>query len=199
MKRTVLLLVALFTMAMAADNQDLAAGSAIENFSLPDINGNVQTLNRLKGQKGALVIFLSTQCPMVKAYKDRINQIATDAHAKGINFIGINSNSTETVNWIKSNASGFGYRFPILIDKGNVLADTLDVHAAPEVILVNGDNLLLYRGAIDNDRAGTKISASYLTAAIDASVTGKEITKSSIAPSGCSINRVGDSGQGPKN
>src|SRR5882672_3031279 len=127
MKRAVLLLMGLFVLAMAVDTQDLAVGSAIENFSLPDLNGNVQTLNRLKGQKGAVVIFLSAQCPMVKAYKDRINQIATDAGGKGINFIGINSNSNESLSWLKSNASGFGYRFPILIDKGNKLADTLDV------------------------------------------------------------------------
>ncbi len=191
MKRTVFLLMAIFALAIAANAQGLVVGSMIENFSLPDLNGNVQTLNRLKGQKGAVVIFLSAGCPMVKVYKDRINQIAAEAQAKGINFIGINSNSTEKLNWVKTNATGFGYRFPILIDRGAVLARALNVEATPEVYLIDGQNQLLYHGAIDNDRAGTHITASYLTAAIDASLIGRQLVKVSVAPFGCSVKRVG--------
>ena len=182
---------AIFALAIAANAQGLVVGSMIENFSLPDLNGNVQTLNRLKGQKGAVVIFLSAGCPMVKVYKDRINQIAAEAQAKGINFIGINSNSTEKLNWVKTNATGFGYRFPILIDRGAVLARALNVEATPEVYLIDGQNQLLYHGAIDNDRAGTHITASYLTAAIDASLIGRQLVKVSVAPFGCSVKRVG--------
>lgn len=92
MKKTILLLTALFALAMAANGQGLGVGSAMDNFSLPDVNGNLQTLGRLKGQKGTVVIFLSAGCPVVKAYKDRINQIAAEAQGKGINFIRINSN-----------------------------------------------------------------------------------------------------------
>ena len=103
---------------------DFPVGSTVENFSLPDTNGKMQSLNELKGKNGAVVIFLSAQCPVVKGYNERINQLAADYEAKGITFIGINSNSTESLDWVKSHAAE-NYKFPVLIDKGNVLAEQI--------------------------------------------------------------------------
>ena len=93
---------------------EISIGGTVGNFSLPDTNGKNQTLNDLKGEKGTVVVFLSAQCPVVKAYNERINQIAADYKAKGINFIGINSNSTETEAQIKSHTEET-YKFSVLI------------------------------------------------------------------------------------
>jgi peroxiredoxin len=190
MKRAVFLFTTLFALAVVASAQGLPVGSAMENFSLPDLNGNTQTLGGLRGQKGAVVIFLSADCPAVKAYKDRINQIAAEARTKGINFIGINSNSTDSPNGLRSNASQFGYRFPILIDQANRLADRLDARTAPEVYFVSRENVLLYRGAIDNERTGRNVTENYLTAAFEASLAGRPVAKTSVAPFGCTIRRA---------
>src|SRR5215216_422202 len=76
------------------------------------------------GDSGAILLFVSAQCPTVKQYNERISQFAADFEAKGINVIGINSNSTESLEWIKSHAAE-NYKFPVLIDKGNVIADKL--------------------------------------------------------------------------
>src|SRR5436189_2520486 len=75
---------------------EFAVGSTVENFSLPDTNGKTQSLNDLKGKNGSVVVFLSAQCPVVKGYNERINQLAAEYAVKGITFIGINSNSTES-------------------------------------------------------------------------------------------------------
>src|SRR5262245_29140686 len=77
---------------MTQANGGIEIGSTAENFSLPDTDGKMQTLNGLRGKKGTVVVWLSAQCPVVKGYKDRINEIATEAQARGINFVGINSN-----------------------------------------------------------------------------------------------------------
>ena len=105
MKRTILFSTILLALSIAANAQGLAIGSEMANFELRDLNGKMQTLGHLKGRKGTVVIFLSAGCPVVKAYKDRINQIAAEAEGKEINFIGINSNSTESLSWVKSNAT----------------------------------------------------------------------------------------------
>ena len=182
----------LFTLAVAANAQGLAVGSGVADFSLPDLNGNVQALSRLKGRNGTVVIFLSAQCPVVKAYKDRINQIAVEAQAKGINFVGINANANESPASLRSNAAAFGYRFPVLIDRGNQLADKLDARTAPEVYFLNADNVLLYHGAIDNDYTGRRITESYLSDALDASIAGQPIATTSAPPFGCTIRRGGN-------
>lgn len=176
-----------------ADNaQTPTVGSKLENFSLSDINGKTQTLDDLKGKNGAVVIFLSAQCPVVRRYHERINQLASDYAARGINFIGVNSNSSESLDWVKSNATEYGFKFPVLIDKNNVLADKLGATVTPEAFYVDAQNTLLYHGAIDNDRSGRNVTEGYLKTAFDDSLAGKKVSKSSANAFGCSIKRVGE-------
>lgn len=171
---------------------DFPIGTTLDNFTLPDTNGKIHSLTDIKGKNGAVIIFLSAQCPVVKGYNARINQIAADYEAKGIKFIGINSNSTESLDWVKSNAVEVGYKFPVLIDKGNVLADKLGATVTPEAYYFDGKNVLLYHGAVDNDRSGKGITDNYLRAAFDSSLGGKPIAKTRINAFGCSIKRAGE-------
>ena len=170
----------------------LEIGATVESFSLPDVDGKAHTLDGLKGKNGTVVVWLSAQCPVVKAYKDRINGIAADYQAKGINFVGINSNATEDAAWVKSNIAEFGYKFPVLIDKGNVLADKWGATVTPEVYYLDKKNVLLYHGAIDNDRSGTNVTDPFLKAAFDSSLNGKPIAKTRANAFGCSIKKVGE-------
>jgi len=169
----------------------LEIGAAVDNFSLPDTEGKTLSLNDLKGKNGTVVVWLSAQCPVVKGYKDRINEIAAAYQAKGINFVGINSNSTEDLAWVKSNITEFGYKFPMLIDKGNVLADKWGATVTPEVYYFDAKNVLLYHGAIDNDRSGKNIQEQYLKTAFDATLAGKKVEKTRANAFGCSIKRAG--------
>jgi peroxiredoxin len=165
-------------------------GATVESFSLPDTDGATKSLNDLKGKKGTVVVWLSAQCPVVKQYKDRINEIAAEYNAKGIAFVGINSNSTEDLNWVKSNKTEFGYNFPVLIDKDNVLADKWGATVTPEVYYLDAKNVLLYHGAIDNDKAGKNITEPYLKTAFDAALSGKAIEKTRANAFGCTIKRA---------
>ena len=198
MRRSIVGLLALFaimayvTLPPVASADALAIGTVVENFSLPDVDGKAQTLDALKGKNGTVVVWLSAQCPVVRGYKDRINEIASEYQAKGINFVGINSNSTESLDWVKSNIAEFGYKFPVLIDKGNVLADKWGATVTPEVFYFDAKNKLLYHGAIDNDRSGDNVTDPFLKAAFDASLGGKAIAKTRANAFGCSIKRVGE-------
>jgi len=169
--------------------QKFEVGKTLENFKLTDTNGKEQSFDSLKGEKGAVLVFLSAQCPVVRGYNERINQIAADYAAKGINFIGINSNATESLQWVKANALEIGYKFPVLIDTGAVLADKLGADVTPEVFYFDAKNVLLYHGAIDNDRSGKNVTEGYLKTAFDASLGGKKIEKTSANAFGCSIKR----------
>ena len=195
MKRKNILLAAIlaaFVFVLSPDvngQKTLAIGSIMEDFKLTDTTGKEQSFNSLKGEKGTVLVFLSAQCPVVKGYNERINQIAADYASKGINFIGINSNATESLEWVKSNASEVGYKFPVLIDTGAVLADKLGASVTPEVYYFDPKNVLLYHGAIDNSRKGDNITDNYLRIAFDASLSGKKIEKTRINAFGCSIKK----------
>ena len=190
MKRAVFLFTLVFALAVAASAQGIEVGATMDNFSMPDLDAKIRTLNELKGKNGSVVIFLSAQCPVVKGYNERIVQIANDYAAKGINFIGINSNATEDLNWVKTDAAAVGYKFPVLIDKGNVFADKLGATVTPEVYYLDAKNVLLYHGAIDNDRSGKAITDPYLKTAFDSSLSGKKIDRTKANAFGCTIKRA---------
>ncbi len=196
MKRKGILLVALlavvtFFMSASPINADgvLAIGSKIDNFTMSDPNGKQQSYEDLKGKNGTLVIFLSAQCPVVKMYNKRINDVADAYKAKGISFIGVYSNYTESNERVKEHSKAT-YKFPVMIDKNNVFADQLGATRTPEVYYFNAKDVLDYHGAIDNDRSGSNITKPFLKTAFDQTLGGKEIVQKDTKAFGCSIKRV---------
>ncbi|MDQ3064348.1 MAG: redoxin domain-containing protein [Acidobacteriota bacterium] len=195
MKRMSFLITAIFAVAAfisfnnVSAKDGLAVGSTLENFKLTDTSGAEKSFNDLKGKNGAVLIFLSVQCPVVKGYDARIVKLAEDYAAKGVNVIGINSNSTEVADKVKTHASE-NYKFPVLIDKGNVLADKLSANVTPETFYFNAKNVLVYHGAIDNSRNGENITDNFLRDALDTSLSGKTLAKTSANAFGCTIKRV---------
>lgn len=188
MKRSLSLIGILLVLVVGAYGQGLAIGSAMEDFSLADTSGKTHSLNSLKGKNGAVVIFLSAQCPVVRMYNERINQLAADYKAKGINFIGINSNVSESPDAVKGHAE-LNYKFPMLLDKGSVLANKLGATVTPEAYYIDAKNVLLYHGAIDNDRGGRNITDTYLKTAFDSALAGKKIERTSASAFGCTIKK----------
>ena len=189
MKRAIFLFTIVFAFAVMASAQGVSVGGTVENFSLTDTNGKAQSLNEMKGAKGAVLIFVSSQCPVVRGYNERMNQIASDYKAKGVTVIGINSNATETLEAIKAHAEE-NYKFPVLIDKGNVIADKLGANVTPEAFYLDANNVLLYHGAIDNDKSGRNITVQYLRTAFDSVLAGKKVERTSANAIGCGIKRV---------
>jgi peroxiredoxin len=169
---------------------EFPVGTKLENFTLTDLSGAEQSLDKLAGENGAVLVFVSAQCPVVKSYNERINQVAGDLKAKGINLIGINSNAPESLDWVRSHASEVGYQFPVLIDKGNVLADKLGATVTPEFYYFDKQNVLLYHGALDNDRSGSNVTINYLRDAFDSALSKQPIKTAKTNAIGCSIKRA---------
>lgn len=171
------------------ETKSLAIGAKAENFSLPDTDGKQRSFNSLKGKKGTVIIFVSARCPVSDAYAERMSKLAADYKSKDINVIGINSNSPEPSDEIKKYNSE-KLSFPVLIDKNNVVADKFGATVTPETYFFNAGGKLVYHGRIDNDKAGTSITASDLRDSLEATLSGKAIAKSEAPAFGCSIKRA---------
>ncbi len=190
-------LVALFALAVAnprSINPDLPApaaiGSIIEDFTLPDADGKAHTLSSLEGKNGTVLTFVATKCPVSNAYNERMEQLAQDYKAKGINVVGINSNAAELADEVKTHAATNKLSFPILKDTGNKIADQLGATVTPEVFFLDAGNKLMYRGRIDNARDKAQVNSNDLRDALDASLAGKPIAKSVAVAFGCTIKRA---------
>jgi peroxiredoxin len=167
-----------------------AIGATVEDFTLPDADGKERSLNSLKGKSGTVVIFVATKCPVSNAYNERMEKLAQDYKARGINVIGINSNIAETAEAVKAHASSNNLTFPILKDAGNKIADRLGATVTPEVYFLDASNKLLYRGRIDNAKDASQVNSSELRDAIEAALAGKPVAKTTATAFGCTIKRA---------
>lgn len=195
-----LLVASLVVIALAAvagsgrTNADVPApptiGTVIDDFKLPDADGKEHSLKSLAGSKGAVVIFIATKCPVSNAYNDRMQKLAQDFKAKGINVIGINSNNTEPAAEVKSHATEKGLTFTILKDEANKIADRLGATRTPEAYVLDANMKLVYHGRIDNSQKVEGITSEDLRDALNEMLAGKAITKTGGAAFGCTIKRV---------
>ena len=167
-----------------------AIGAMIDDFKLPDADGAQHTLNSLKGKNGAVIIFIATRCPVSNGYNERMEKLAQDYQAKGINVIGINSNSTEPASEVKAHATEKHLTFAILKDDGNKIADRLGANHTPEAYVIDASGKLVYHGRIDNTLNTANITSNDLREALDSLLAGKPIQKTTSVAFGCSIKRV---------
>src|SRR5947209_14206407 len=168
----------------------VAIGATIEDFTLPDADGQTHTLASLKGKSGTVLIFIATRYPVSNGYNERMKKLAEDYAAHGVSVIGINANSTEPAAEVKSHAAEKHLTFAILKDNGNRVADRLGAQHTPEAFLLDASNKLVYHGRIDNPLNPANVTANDLRDAIDSILACKPVAKSEAKAFGCSIKRA---------
>ncbi|MEP6921404.1 MAG: thioredoxin family protein [bacterium] len=167
-----------------------AIGATIDDFTLPDADGKSRSLASLKGKNGSVMIFMATQCPVSNAYNERMEKLAQDYQTRGITVIGINSNFSEGAADVKAHAATHKLTFTILKDEGNKVADRLGATRTPEAYFLDANNKLVYHGRIDNAKDMSQVSSSELREALDATLAGKPVAKTTANAFGCSIKRA---------
>ena len=168
----------------------LAIGDAAPDFTLPDADGKEHSLASLKGKAGTVLIFVATKCPVSNAYNERMQKLAEEYRAKGVNVVGINSNSTEPAAEVKAHAAEKGLAFTILKDDGNRVADRFSAQYTPESFLLDASGRLVYHGRIDNSKNADGVTSNDLRDAIEATLAGKAVANPEVKGFGCSIKRA---------
>jgi len=195
-KNFALALSLVFSLAVVAtaninvNSEPVAVGSTVADFKLPDAAGKEHSLASLKGSKGTVLIFVSTNCPVSNAYNERMEKLAQDFKARGIHVVGINSNVTESSDMIKAHAAERKLSFPILKDKASMIADRLGAQRTPEVFFLDANNKLVYHGSIDNAQNAQMVNASYLRTAAEEVLAGKPVSQTQAKAFGCTIKRA---------
>ena len=192
------LIFALLAIALIANARTIDAdvpappviGATIVDFTLPDTGGAAHSLSSLKGKNGTVLIFIAVQCPVSNGYNERMEKLAQDYKARGVNVVGINANSTESAADVKDHAAKNNLTFPILKDNGNKIADALGATRTPEAYFLDAGNKLLYHGRIDNSRDISQVNSSELRDALEATLAGKPVAKTTANAFGCSIKRA---------
>lgn len=163
------------------------------DFKLKDQDGKPVSLDDFSKYEAVVITFLGTECPLVKLYASRLQDLADKYESKNVKFLAINSNQQDSIAEIKSFARRHAIKYPVLKDPGNKVADAFDAKRTPEVFVLNKARKICYRGAIDDQYTygvqQKKAKNHFLVDAIDALLTGEKIDVAKTDPPGCIIGR----------
>ena len=139
-----------------------------------------------------LFVLLSPECPLCKNYSKVLNKIHEE-FGKDLNIYGIVPGKAYSVKEVNRYATEYKIEFPIYIDKLKQLTTYLNGTVTPEVILLNKEGELVYRGAIDDwvtelGKNRLVVSNEYLKTAITQYLANLPVSVKSIEPKGCLIN-----------
>ncbi len=170
--------------------------TSISSFTLPDANGKSVTPLGVDGQKGLIVIFIGTQCPINNGYMPRLAEIYQEYKDKGIGFVAINSNQQDSADDVAAHAKTHLIPFPVLKDEKNSVANRFEAKRTPEAFLLDAKGKVLYRGRID-DQIGIGFKRPTptrrdLNEAINEFLAGKPVSVPSTEVVGCLISRLNE-------
>jgi peroxiredoxin len=179
--------------AVPAAAAGLKIGAAAPDFTLPSVlDGKPVALpDLLVKSRGVAVIFIATKCPVSNAYNERMAALGKEYAAKGVAFVGINSNKTEPAPEVAAHATKHGFPFAVLKDEGNKVADAYGATKTPEVFLLDASGKLIYHGRIDESQDDAKnVRSPDLRNALGAFLSGRPVPVAETKAFGCTIKRV---------
>ena len=123
------------------------------DFKLKSTNGDLLTLNDVKGDNGTLIMFICNHCPYVKAIIKELSDDCAKLKEDGINSVAIMSNDTknypeDSFENMKKFADRHNFSFPYLIDETQEIAKKYDAVCTPDFFGYNKNLELNYRGRI---------------------------------------------------
>ncbi len=180
---SILVIVELPTLA----TQAIEVGSKIGDFQLTQVLGGDLSLQSHLG-KVVVLIFWSFKCPVSLAYADRMEGLQKKYREQGVVVYAVCSGAGETPAEIRANLTNLGISIPVLLDSEGRLAEKLGATHTPAVYILDGNGVLRYRGAIDNNKKpGESGRVAYADDAIDSILKGRRVVTPETKPFGCAI------------
>jgi peroxiredoxin len=170
----------------------LSPGDRAPEFSLPlaSGSGSVSLGAERKAHAATVVMFIATRCPVSNAYNERMEALEKDYGAKGVRFVGVNSNFNEPASEIAAHAKEHGFTFPIVKDERSRTADAYGAEHTPEIFVVDREGVVRYHGRIDENRDDpSAVRSPDLRNALDALIAGRPVPIAATKAFGCSIKR----------
>ena len=169
-------------------------GAPALDFALRGVDGQIWTLEKCRGEKGLLVMFICNHCPYVKAVRERIVRDTRELLDYGIKSVAIMSNDPalyeeDSFENMKRVAEEYDFPFPYILDETQEVAKVYGAVCTPDFFGYNANLELQYRGRLDasrKDTAPADARRDLFEAMVQVATSGQG-PKEQIPSMGCSI------------
>ena len=183
--------------AASEDSPELSAariGSVIPDLRFTDIRGLTRSLSEFGERKAMVLTFSTTTCPLVKRSFPKLVELESRYRTAGVQFAAVNVGANDTLRDMAAQAIDFEVPFPFVKDYDLTCARALGITRSPEVVILDADRTLRYRGRIDDQIrvGGTKPLASRndLEEALKQVLAGQPVTAAETPVDGCLISEL---------
>lgn len=171
----------------------LPLGEQAPDFALPATDGKTYRLADFQDAPALVVFFTCNHCPFVLGSDEVTRQTAEKFAARGVRFVGINSNSEQTVP-----GDAFPHmvermqeqRFPWLYlrDATQEVARAYGALRTPHFFVFDRDRKLIYTGrGVDSPRETAKMTVNDLDQALTEHLADLPIRVPLTNPIGCNV------------
>lgn len=175
--------------ARAGENPRI--GDRIEKLKFTDIRSLPRTLDDFGKKKVFVLVFTNTSCPVAQRYLPALQAMENEYRSKDVQFVALNAAEEDTLIEAATQAVKYEIAFPVGKDFEGVCARALGVRRTPEVVVLDAERRIRYRGRIDDRyrlRGSRKGATSHeLTDAIEAVLAGRKVATPETEVDGCLI------------
>lgn len=166
-------------------------GDRIDQLRFTDIRYLTRSMADLGEKQAFVFVFTNTTCPIVAKYWPKLKQLDAEFRDRGVQLVSINAGPDEEIQAIAQQGIDFGIEFPLVKDADGQCVERLGVERTPEVVVLDAERRLRYRGRIDDQiRLGGSrpdVTRDDLRSAIEAVLDGREIAEPETPVDGCRI------------
>jgi thiol-disulfide isomerase/thioredoxin len=185
------LILVLLSTAPGRTEDAVKVGDRIGKLKFTDIRYLPRTLDDFGATKAFVLVFTNTSCPLAQRYLPVLQALSKDYPAKDVQFLAVNAAEEDSVVSMATQAVQHDVEFPFVKDIGGVSARALGVRRTPEVVVLDGERRLRYRGRIDDQHrlggARKDPTRHDLKEALDAVLAGREVAVTETEVDGCPI------------
>jgi thiol-disulfide isomerase/thioredoxin len=186
-------LVALLLIGVSASPAPAASeiGEKVADFAFKDIRYLPRSLDDLGEQKAYVLVATSTTCPLVQRYLPRLAELDKAYAGQGVQFLAVNVGPEDSIMDMAEQAIEYDVPFHFVKDIDNAAIKALGLTRTPEVVVLDAERKLRYRGRIDDQyRLGgvkPEVTRSDLKEAIDDVLAGQDVEVATTPVDGCKI------------
>jgi hypothetical protein len=178
--------------ARAAD-KEVKIGASIGNLTFKDIHFLPRSLDDFGAKKAYVIVFTNTTCPLAQQYFPTLKALEKEFRDKGVQFLCVNVGAEDSILNMASQALKFDVAYPFVKDFDLDCVRVLGVKRTPEVVVLDEQRNLRYRGRIDDQHrlGGARPMATRhdLKEALVDILAGREVAVKETPVDGCLITR----------
>jgi thiol-disulfide isomerase/thioredoxin len=175
----------------AVESTPVPIGSRVSGAAFKDTWYLTRSLDDLGERRAYVLVFTTLDCPLVARYLPVLAALEREYRQQQVQFVAVNAGPEDDLIEIARQAVECDAGFPFVKDHEGSLARAVGARYTPQVVVLDAQRRIRYRGRIDNQYrlGGVRPGATRhdLREALDELLAGREVSVPETPVEGCRI------------